>query len=345
MLKLSPGKLWGMRRLADANGRWKMIAIDQRTPLMGPVAQKRGVKEAPFKDLSDIKISVIKHLSPYSSAMLLDPNYAYPYGVHELSPAKGLILAVEDHVTDENAGGRKSKLIPDWSVEKISKIGGDAVKLLIWYRPDAHHSVNEHQQRLVKQVGDECRKYDKVLLLELLVYPLASDEPGFLERSRSKLVQDSLRDFSSLEFGVDIYKLEPPAQINSVPDPHGPAAAAYQKSFDQLSQLTSKPWVLLSAAAGPTDFMHSLTYAYRANASGYLCGRAIWQAAFEKFPNFALLNEVLIQDSVKYVNKINELTDKLALPWIKHPAYGGDIFMPNADSMLTNSFSSFYVAE
>ena len=32
MLKLSPGKLWGMRRLADANGRWKMIAIDQRTP-------------------------------------------------------------------------------------------------------------------------------------------------------------------------------------------------------------------------------------------------------------------------------------------------------------------------
>ena len=108
MLKLSPGKLWGMRRLADANGRWKMIAIDQRTPLMGPVAQKRGVKEAPFKDLSNIKISVIKHLSPYSSAMLLDPNYAYPYGVHELSAAKGLILAVEDHVTDENAGGRKS---------------------------------------------------------------------------------------------------------------------------------------------------------------------------------------------------------------------------------------------
>jgi tagatose 1,6-diphosphate aldolase len=91
--------------------------------------------------------------------------------------------------------------------------------------------------------------------------------------------------------------------------------------------------------------MHSLTYAYRANASGYLCGRAIWQAAFEKFPNFALLNEALIQDSVKYVNQINELTDKLALPWIKHPVYGGDIFMPDADSMLTNSFSSCYVAK
>lgn len=345
MFKLSPGKLWGLRRLADANGRWKMIAIDQRTPLMGPVAQKREVKEAPFKDLSDIKISVIKHLSSYSSAMLLDPNYAYPYGVHELSPSKGLILAVEDHVTDENSGGRKSKLISDWSVEKISKIGGDAVKLLIWYRPDAHHSVKEHQQRLVKQVGDECKKYDIVLLLELLVYPLVSDEPDFLERSRSKLVQDSLRDFSSLEFGVDIYKLEPPAQLNAVPDPNGSNAVAYQKAFDQLSQLTSKPWVLLSAAAGPIDFMRSLTYAYRANASGYLCGRAIWQAAFEQFPNFMLLNKSLVHESVKYVNQINELTDKLALPWIEHPAYSGDIFTKDTDSMLSNSFSSFYVCK
>jgi len=49
MLKLSPGKLWGMRRLADANGRWKMIAIDQRTPLMGPVAQKKRVERSVFQ--------------------------------------------------------------------------------------------------------------------------------------------------------------------------------------------------------------------------------------------------------------------------------------------------------
>ena len=343
MFKLSPGKLWGMRRLADANGRWKMIAIDQRTPMMGPIAKKRDLKEAPFKDISDIKVAIIKQLSPFSSAMLLDPNYAYPYGVHELSPSKGLILAVEDHVTEEGAGGRKSKLIPDWSVEKISKIGGDAVKLLIWYRPDAHPAVNEHQQRLVKLVGEECRKYDKVLLLELLIYPLASDEPGFLGRSRSKLVQDSLRDFASPEFGVDIYKLEPPAQINSVPDPHGPDAVAYQKSFDLLSQLTTKPWVLLSAAAGSIDFMRSLTYAFRANASGYLCGRAIWQAAFEQFPNFMMLNQSLIHDSVKFINQINELTDQLALPWIKHPAYSGDIFTQVTDPMPSHLFSSSYV--
>ena len=32
-MKLSPGKLWGLRRLADANGLFKMVAIDQRTPL------------------------------------------------------------------------------------------------------------------------------------------------------------------------------------------------------------------------------------------------------------------------------------------------------------------------
>jgi len=58
-----------------------------------------------------------------------------------------------------------------------------------------------------------------------------------------------------------------------------------------------------------------------------------------------VLNKVLMQDSVKYVNQINELTDKLALPWIEHPAYGGEIFMQGAESMLNNSFSSFYVSQ
>lgn len=342
MSRLSPGKLWGLRRLADSSGRWKMIAIDQRTPLMGPIAQKRGLKEAPIEDLTNVKKAVIKHLSPYSSAMLLDPNFAYPLGIEAMSPSIGLILAAEDHITDETSGARKSKLIPDWSVEKISRIGGDAVKLLVWYRPDAPLSVIEHQQRLVKQVGEQCRKYDKVFLLELLVYPLATDEPNFLELSRSRLVQDSMRDFSNPEFGVDIYKLEPPAPINRVPDPHGPLANSYQNSFDTLSRLTTKPWVLLSAAAGPDDFLHSLTYAYRANASGYLCGRAIWQSAFEQFPNFTLFNNSLSGISVQFVKKINDLTDKLALPWTQHPAFNGAVKMQGVDSDFQNTFAKSY---
>ena len=75
------------------------------------------------------------------------------------------------------------------------------------------------------------------------------------------------------------------------------------------------PWVLLSAGAGPEDFMQSLTYAYRAGASGYLCGRAIWHAAFERFPNIAAFEQELKTESCRYVQELNALTDRLATPW------------------------------
>ncbi|MEI8400906.1 MAG: tagatose 1,6-diphosphate aldolase [Alcaligenaceae bacterium] len=315
MAKISPGKLWGMRRLADHGGRWKMIAIDQRGPLMQPIAQKRGVEQAAWSDLALVKSSVTEHLSPHASAMLLDPDYAYFSSVGKMSPSIGLCLSLEHHITTDLGQGRLSRTIPDWSVEKIRRIGGDAVKLLIWYRPDADAKVCEHQQALVKKIGQECKDHDIVLLLELLVYPLASDTPGFLEANRTKLVIESMRDFASPEFLVDIYKLEPPAAILNVPKPDSSQATAWQKHFDDLSQHITRPWVLLSAGAGPEDFMQSLTYAYRAGASGYLCGRAIWHAAFERFPNIAAFEQDLKTESCRYVQELNALTDRLATPW------------------------------
>ena len=330
MTKLSAGKLWGMRRLADAGGRWKMIAIDQRTPLMQPIAKLRGTADAPHEDLAAVKVAVTRHLAPHASAMLLDPNFAYPQAIGEMPATAGLCVSLEHHVTDESALGRKSCVIPAWSVQKIRRIGGDAVKLLVWYRPDADAAINRHQQDLVRRIGAECRAHDIVLLLELLIYPLTSDAPGFLDANRTRLVVDSMRDFADPAYGVDIYKLEPPAALNQVPDPQGPDALAVQRAYDQLSAATTRPWVLLSAGAGAADFQRSLTYAYRAGASGYLCGRAIWHAAFERFPDIAAMEAVLAQSSVRYVQVINDLTDRMATPWQKHPAWQGSVTLAGA---------------
>ncbi len=323
MTEISPGKLWGLRRLADACGRWKMVAIDQRTPLMAPIAARRGVAEAPYEDLAAVKAAVTRALAPEASAMLLDPNFAYPRCAGEMPATKGLVLALEHHLTDETPAGRRSAEIPYWSVAKIRRIGADAVKLLVWYRPDADAAVRAHQQAFVQRMGRNCREHDIVLLLELLVYPLAGDAPGQLEAQRTQLVLDSMRDFAAADFGVDIYKLEPPAALRNVPDPGGAEAAAVQATYDKLGALTTRPWVLLSAAAGPDDFRRSLTYACRAGASGYLCGRAIWQSAFEHFPDMAALERTLATVSAPYVRELNELTDRLATPWMRHVALGG----------------------
>ncbi len=317
-MKLSPGKLWGMRRLADQHGRWKMIAIDQRTPLMQPIAQKRGLQDAPYEDLAAVKTAVTRHLAPHSSAMLLDPNFAYPRCVQVMPPSVGLILSLEHHQTEDGPHGRRSTVIPSWSAAKIRRIGADAVKLLVWYRPDADRAVLDHQQAFVRQMGRDCAAQDIVLLLELLVYSLPGESAGFLAANRTRLVIDSMRDFADPSFGVDIYKLEPPVAVSDVPDPAGPNAQSVQQAYDALGALTTRPWVLLSAGAGPADFRRSLEYAYRAGASGYLCGRAIWHGAFEHFPDLVAMNQALANGSVPYVTAINQLTDQLATPWQRH---------------------------
>jgi tagatose 1,6-diphosphate aldolase len=324
---LSAGKLWGLRRLADDAGRWKMIAVDQRPPVMQPIARQRGLAEAPYDDVAAVKRLLTQHLSPVASAMLLDPNYAYPQGVGVVSPRTGLCLTLEHHVTQDHGQGRLSQPIPHWSVAQIRRIGADAVKLLVWYRPDAPEAVRAHQQALVRRIGQECRDHDIVLLLELLVYPLAGDAPGHVDAHRTQLVLDSMRDFADPGFGVDIYKLEPPAMLRDVPDPEGPQAAAVQRTYDALGALTTRPWVLLSAASGPVDFERSLTYACRAGASGYLCGRAIWQDAFDRFPDLAAMGQALALEAVPYVQGLNALTDRLATPWSQHPAWRDGIAM------------------
>ena len=159
-----------------------------------------------------------------------------------------------------------------------------------------------------------------------MVYAHNEDEASFASK-RSDYVIRSIEALADPDLGIDIYKLEPPAMLRGVPDPDGPRAAEVQHAYDALGALTTRPWVLLSAAAGPADFQRSLTYAYRAGASGYLCGRAIWQAAFEHFPDLPAMEHDLESVSTQFVEGINSLTDRLASPWHRHPAWQGGVVM------------------
>lgn len=62
MMELPPGKLWGMRRMADSGGRFKMVAVDQRPPIKNPIREKRGTAEAPFEDVAGFKLMLIEEL-------------------------------------------------------------------------------------------------------------------------------------------------------------------------------------------------------------------------------------------------------------------------------------------
>lgn len=331
-MTMSAGKLWGLRRLADDDGRFKMVAVDQRPPIKDLVMRARGTSTADYDDVALVKRMLVEELGSSASAMLLDPHYAYPKAIDVVSPRTGLLLTLEDSVFEETDRGRRSSEIDDWSVEKIRRVGGDAVKVLAWYRPDADAAVLEHQQEFVSRIGEACRRFDIPFLFELLVYSFPGDDQhttGYVEQpaKRSEHVLESVAAFADPSYGIDVFKLESPVPAAGIPDPEGAdveGAERTQALFDEMNRLSPVPWVMLSAGASQTDFRHVLTYAFRAGASGFLAGRAIWWDALAAFPDVEATRAALRSDSLPYLTEISGLADEAALPWHRHRAYGPD---------------------
>ena len=329
------GKNRGIARLADADGHFRMVALDQRPPLFDAIAQAKGITrdQVEYSDVTAAKRLLVESLSPHCSSMLFDPNFAVPAAIDLLPARCGLILTLEEHRVEETTGGRKSRAIANWNVEKIRAIGGDAVKVLAWYRPDADAGINEHQKRFVREIGEECAHHDIPYVLELLVYPFLGsanhtadyvESPGKL----SGLVIDSVREFAKPEYGVDLLKLESPLAANSLPPRDGSAAAqAAQKEFDAIGEICRErniPWVLLSGGAAPEKFERVLEYAYAAGAGGFLAGRTIWLDAVRKhFPDRAAVAASLRKDGVAVLESLNALTKAKGTRWkARFPAFG-----------------------
>jgi len=321
-MQLTPGKLWGLRRMADADGIFKMTAVDQRPPIKTPIAAHLGTDQAPWDQVARFKRMLVEHLQGQSTAMLLDPHYAIPVAVDLLSPAKGLIVTLEDSLFSDTGGGRLSASIDDWSVAKIKRMGGDAVKVLAWYRPDAAPAVNAAQQDYVKSVGAACARHDIPFLFELLVYPLASDADQTrdyveMQGKRADDVLRSVEEFAKPDYGVDVFKLESP--VNAA-DADG--SARVQALFDELGALAGRPWVMLSAGAGKPEFRRILEHAFAAGASGFLAGRAIWLDAFNRYPDWDAVADGLRGDAADYMADISALADARARPWFSHDSFG-----------------------
>ncbi|MFD0979119.1 tagatose 1,6-diphosphate aldolase [Tropicimonas aquimaris] len=340
-MELTPGKLWGLRRMADANGIFKMTAVDQRPPIKGPIAAHLGLEQAPWEEVARFKGLLIETLQAHSTAMLLDPHYAIPYGIGALSPTRGLIVTLEDSVFTETPGGRLSSDIDDWSVAKIKRMGGDAVKVLVWYRPDADAEVVRKQNDYVKRIGEECARYDIPFLLEMLVYPLAADAhqtKDYVEMKGKKAddVLATVEEFAKPDYGVDVFKLESP--VNAA-DADG--SAEVQAIFDEMGRLAGRPWVMLSAGAGKAEFRKVLEHAFAAGASGFLAGRAIWLDAFRAYPDWAAIEAGLRGGAVDYMADISALADAHAAEWSQHSCYGagGARFTP-ADASFRHRYAS-----
>jgi tagatose 1,6-diphosphate aldolase len=154
---------------------------------------------------------------------------------------------------------------------------------------------------------------------------------------KSDLVLESVRVFADAKFGVDLFKVESPVPARDVAEDD----RAVQDVFDEMGRLCGRPWVMLSAGAGMAEFKTIMACAYKAGASGYLAGRAIWAEPFKAFPDWEAIRAGLRGQSLPYMRELNTMTDKAATPWFDHPIYGGKVGVPALDGAFRRDYKGF----
>jgi len=351
MTELSAGKFWGLRRLADENGVFKIITTDQRPAIKDIVAEKRDVEVAAYEDVVAVKRALVEALAHNGSATVVDPHYGYPAAFDVLAPQRGLLIALEDSVFAETPDGRLSKEIDDWSVEKIKRAGADGVKVLNWYRPDANPNVLENQRAFAKRVGEACDKYDIALVKKVLVYSFPEGSEAEIDYFKqpekgTDHVFATVEEFAKPEYGIDLPILQSPVIPALVPAPDSEdqdAVAACQAHFDEMARLANKPWVIASAGTDSASFRHILHYSLKAGASGYLAGRATWWDVFSAFPNMPAMIRTLEEESAPFLSELSKLADDNALPWTKHLAFApdGPVLAGLKDQDFRSSYGEF----
>jgi tagatose 1,6-diphosphate aldolase len=319
-VKISPGKLWGLRRLADSDGYWRMVATDQRELFAQVVSNVSGDEPARYCEVAEIVSRLATDLQGEFSAVLLDPIYGYLNTIGRLQPGKGLLLSYEHLVMDRSGHGVRTGPIPGWSVEKIRRLGADGVKLLVPYRADDEPGARKHQEDFVERTGAECADNDIPLLLEVLIHEHDGEPADEFLAQRGELTVAAINAFKDTRFRVDIYKLPPPGVLSGVPESGTPEGDQLQDVYLRMVQDLPAPWVLLSAGMNKEDFRRSLVFALRAGASGYLAGRGVWSQAPRHYPSFEAISESLRTESVPYLQQLNEMTARGGTPWYEHPA-------------------------
>jgi tagatose 1,6-diphosphate aldolase len=330
-VKLTPGKLAGMKAVSDSRGVIAAAAMDQRGSLQKALAKEKGVPNVPESMLEDFKSIVTEVLTQYASAILLDPEYGLS-AARRRNKKAGLLLAYEQTGYDNNRPGRIPDLLNHWSVRRLKEAGADCIKVLIYYSPFDTKEINDEKHAFVERIGDECRGQDIPYFLEFVGYdPQGGDEKGleYAKRKPESVIR-SMEEFTKENYGIDVMKAEVPINMKFVEGVRSNAGkgSAYTRKealdlFRKSAAVSKKPFIYLSAGVSNEEFSETLELAAESGVkfNGVLCGRATWAngvPVFAKQGEKAFV-EWMKSEGVKNIQNVNERL-KAATPW--YQAYG-----------------------
>jgi len=325
---LTSGKRKGLNGVSDKRGVIAALALDQRSALRKIFAKTSGfsVDEVPSDWLVQFKEIVCESLTPYASAILLDPEHGLPAASRRNQNA-GLLLAYEQSGYEKTVRGRMPRLLEGFSATRLRSYGADAVKVLLYYSPLSGGEINSRKQDWVERVGEECRTADVAFFLEIVNYHDDIDEKGpEFARLKPDVVTRSVEEFCKPRYAVDVLKIGAPVNMKFVESPGLPLSQALHSRADAIghfrraSQASTLPFIYLSEGVSNEMFVDALTLAAEAGSefSGVLCGRATWQDGMPIFvkKGAATLKDWLANEGVKNIQNVNQHLGA-ARPWYR----------------------------
>ncbi len=313
MPSLSIGKIRSLQQCSTPEGAIAVLALDHRGNLrqmLNPTAPDTVSEE----QLTGFKLQVVEALAPHATAVLLDAEFGAAQCVASgVLPGKtGLLVSVEATGYTGDPLARRSRLMPGWSVAKAKRMGASAVKLLVYYHPEA--DTRDEIEALVQQTAQDCLAQDLILFLEPLSYSLDPARKKLTTDERRRLVIETARRLTAL--GGDVLKAEFPVDYQVDTD-----ESIWAEACSELTAASQVPWVLLSASVEYETFLRMVRVACQQGCTGVAVGRAVWQEAARLTGK--LREQFLHETAQPRMKQITELCAELARPW-------GKIYSPAA---------------
>jgi sulfofructosephosphate aldolase len=292
-------------RLADARGIVAGLALDHRDSFRSWLI-RAGIDAGSDDDLIAIKATLTRVLAPAATVVMLDAELggrALDSGA--VPPTTGLIMPLEAQGYDAGGDDRGTTLMEDFTPADAARLGADACKLLVPYRPDVVATA-DHQDRVIADAVAACRRADLPLVVEPVVYRRSTDSEADFRAAYAALVIEAVRRIRKL--GPDLLKLPFPAPPGAAASSDEAATAC--RAVDSAAD--GVPWVLLGAGADSATFVEQLRVAGAAGASGFLVGRGIWGVALDRDPEIVERRASAI--SLPLLQQCREIAEAVARP-------------------------------
>jgi tagatose 1,6-diphosphate aldolase len=275
MNQLSLGRVRALQTASTKRGVFTILAVDHRDA-MRAMLNREQPETVTAAQLTEIKLSIVKMIGPFASAVLLDPVYSLGQVIAQrvLPPKTAFLSAIEEQGYLGDPYGRQTRMLEAWGIEKAKMLGASGVKVLLFYHPGAGRAA-EVQEQLVASLLAECSHFDIPMFLEPIVYslnPSVSKDSAEFAAERRKIMVETVRRLGALK--PDVLKLEFPVDCQ-----HEKDESVWQDACAEMNEASPVPWTLLSGGDSFEAFQKQLRVACQNGCSGFLVGRALWQEA------------------------------------------------------------------